>query len=378
MRRIRGQLFVPAAAVLTSCTALLGIDQDYTEVPSTPDASSSKDRASSPDVACSPGDLEKDPHNCGRCGHDCQGGNCAGGACQAMTVASESAPWGIVVDGAEVYFASNLNAPNGSVWKCSTAGCGTKSFALASRLGSPSRVAVQSGTVYWTNFTGETIESCPLTGCSNQTSTPLAAEQHGPDGIAVYDGVLYWTNRDPGDGGTPPNVSKCLLANCKDSITIVAPNETSPIDIAVDSTGIYWVGGEAVRYCPLDGGQNDTKYLAMGQAGAQFVTQFGGRLYWTESESAGSVQSCAESKCSPATFATTADPNGVAVDSSGVYWVTGGMTGTVLMCPLDGCPPSGPRLLAQGAGSFFGVALDTTSVYWTNLSGGSVMKVAKP
>jgi hypothetical protein len=47
---------------------------------------------------CGP-DLETDPHDCGVCGHDCQGGDCAAGRCQPFVLAENAAaPNYIVAD----------------------------------------------------------------------------------------------------------------------------------------------------------------------------------------------------------------------------------------------------------------------------------------
>ena len=67
-----------------------------------------------------------------------------------------------------------------------------------------------------------------------------------------------------------------------------------------------------------------------------------------------------------------AHPLGIAVDATSVYW-TNYEGGTVQKVGLGG---GTPVTLASGQATPYDIAVDATSVYWTNL-GGTVMKVAK-
>jgi formylglycine-generating enzyme required for sulfatase activity len=61
----------------------------------------------------------------------------------------------------------------------------------------------------------------------------------------------------------------------------------------------------------------------------------------------------------------------VAVDATTVYW-TNNSGGTVMKVPTGGGTPTA---LASGQGYPYDIAVDATTVYWTNNSGGTVMKV---
>jgi hypothetical protein len=383
MRGPRSPLWwIIEAVALTGCTDLLGIDRDYTEAPQ--DAGASHEAAPSPEASCSSANLHTDSQNCGRCSHDCQGGGCVGGVCQPVVLASLDSPWGIAVDANNVYFTTDV--PDGSVYECPLSGCSGKPVVLASGLASPARIVVQSDTVYWANYLGGSIDSCPVNGCTDGKPSVLAMGQEDPTGIAVYGDFVYWTNSAFSGVGS---VRKCPTKG--GATTTLAPHEIAPETVAVDGSGVYWVGaggdggsGE-LKFCALDGGEPTP--LVKDQSGAFFVTLFQGSVYWSDQTPSGFVRSCSEPTCATITSVASPDkPAEVAVDASGIYWVSYVSDGTIQKCPPlpAGCGSAPPTYLARNQGTPFAIALDETSVYWTNTkgadggTGGNVMKVAKP
>jgi len=79
---------------------------------------------------------------------------------------------------------------------------------------------------------------------------------------------------------------------------------------------------------------------------------------------------CKSSICQPVPIATADLPNGIAVDMTSVYWTnTGpasGGSGTVMKSSLSG---GSPVTLAGGQEAPYGVAVDAKNVYWTNFCG---------
>lgn len=126
--------------------------------------------------------------------------------------------------------------------------------------------------------------------------------------------------------------------------------------------------------------------LASGLNHPWFMTADSQNVYWTEwgdnwGAGNGSVRGCSVNGCmaGPTSYAIgLTNPRGIAVDATNIYYATatyGGVTGGIWSCAVAGCNGS-PALLAD-AGIPFGVAVDSTYVYWVDWDDGSVHKVAK-
>ena len=90
----------------------------------------------------------------------------------------------------------------------------------------------------------------------------------------------------------------------------------------------------------------------------------------------GAVMKAPLSGGTPTTLAA-ASPSNIAVDATSVYWTEQG-SGTVMQVPLVGGTPT---TLASGQNGPYAITVDGASVYWTNSAipgvslGGSVMKL---
>ncbi len=140
-RRIALTLLVAAVCMMNGCRQLIGVDPiDYdpgavdsgkNEPKSEPDdGGATADSAvaggdDAPDVhvsadsACG-ADLKTDPHHCGRCGHDCLGGRCLDGMCDARMLAGNlPAPLAIAAFSGWVYWG---DAESGMISRVKTDG----------------------------------------------------------------------------------------------------------------------------------------------------------------------------------------------------------------------------------------------------------------
>jgi hypothetical protein len=108
--------------------------------------------------------------------------------------------------------------------------------------------------------------------------------------------------------------------------------------------------------------------VAAGQNGISSLTARGGIVYWTAADD-GTVMSVPGTGGTPSAlaFGLTA-PSGIAVDSVNAYWLT--TDPAVMSAPLSG---GNAVVLAAAPGDW--LALDATSVYWSDGAGGTISSV---
>jgi hypothetical protein len=404
---VAGALMLTPLLLLGACPSLgeigVGGPLDATVDRGTPRAEGGADaqpdttpRDASVDVRCT-AEVGTDPHNCGRCGHDCLGGGCTGGACEAVVLyAGSDTPTSIVVDGPSVLVTVDTRPGfDGYLFRCEAADCkGTRTI-LATGLPNPWFAVGHGGMVFWDNggtqdggtFTAGSIVGCPETGCSDSGPVVYSPEGGGLDGGASLSGLaldstyLYWaaTNNNSllEQTGT---ILRCATVDCAGTLVpLVSGASFIPIVVQVDPSFVYWtdLGTNQVLRCKLPSCGGNPQVFANNQNSPSGLALYGGSVYWTQGADEGGILRCPASGCgtAPTTLATEqANPFGLAVDDSGVYW-TNINDGTVRHCPLDGC--SKPTVLARTEAPF-AIALDALSVYFTNsTTRGGVLRVAK-
>jgi hypothetical protein len=241
--------------------------------------------------SCTPIDVETNMDHCGACNHSCLGGACTDGKCAAIAVVTGlDAPQDVAVDDTNVYVTTRGSQPEGigtgSVWK------------VAKTAGIPIR---------------------------------LASGLNNPDFIAQYRDHLYWSNNNT-DCSTAGSVMRVSIAG--GGSTTIKSGLRCPQDVAVDSTGVYWVTYSSAEV-------------------------------WTASHD-GSSSTMLVSK--PDQWAPLF---GIAVDDSFIYFTHAADSGAALKMPKTG---GAVTVLASSQQHPEGIAVDTTRVYWANTFGGSVMQ----
>jgi len=358
---------------------------------------------------CAPdADFTNDPANCGRCGHGCLEAGCAASACQPKVVSiATGIPNFLTIADSNIYWtqiSSGGTSPNAVMIAPAAGGNAVVVHLLA---GPGWGVGTDTERLYW-GITGNNnyntlfgVYQCPLAGCTDagpQLIGPADYYQGSSfkwdslDGFTVTSDVLYVATQQgflnecplpPVDGG-----------GCKAAVSGL----NSPASPRADDAGVVW----ANQGNPLSQNQFNTGSIeTCSPSGScptptpmdpsiqpQFLAISPTYVVWTEVTAntsghyLGNVMSCLRNACEEnlVTLATNqVFPQGIAMDKTRAYWADQS-AGTVLSCPIGGCPDGGPTVLSTSdAGMPFQVALDDSAVYWTNqVPGGAIMRVAKP
>jgi len=229
---------------------------------------------------------------------------------------------------------------------------------LVSGLSNPTGLAVDTDTVYWTEFGGLIRKASKTSGIP----ITLYASQNNPQGIAVDDSTVFF-----GDGVNMRSVPKSGGTS-----TILAA--ATPSQIALDSSAIYWTDGAgAVRKMPKTGGSPVT--IATDTNSPSGVKTDGVNVYWSEFSSPGKIWRVSVNGGTPVLLGTQVNNRGVAIDptSSNVYWGENVFVnaGRIDSAPANGGPPTN---LVTGLNNVWDVAADGTSVFWIEDRTGGVVR----
>jgi hypothetical protein len=168
----------------------------------------------------------------------------------------------------------------------------------------------------------------------------MATSLKDPGGVAVDASYIYFAEQ--GTSGAPNFRHDGLISRVPvggGAKAALATGEYHPFGVTIDATNIYWTSKDdnagsvgSIRSMPLGGGAVTTL---------------------------------------SASFTSEDNPHFVAVDASNVYWTT---ATTVKKVPIGG---GAATTLASGVNNAYGIALDATTVYFTEYAGNLVSSVPK-
>jgi hypothetical protein len=269
-----------------------------------------------------------------------------GGPVSTLATVPGNAGSSLVTDGREVYWAEKgvvVNAiqetPN-ALFSVPVEG-GAVSTLWSSLEGEYLRsLAVDPTGVYGTVWPGTALVRVPLAG---GTTTTFASGLYAPEGLTVAGTMVYWVAVDEYSGGMPPKPGALLAMPIGGGTPVTfAQGGADPGEVVTNSTNLIWTSGGT------DPSSQISALVTEPLAGGATTTLAGPFTYW---------------------------PLGaIAADNASVYFgvANPGLAPSTLM-KVDVTGASPPKNLASA--SVYGLAVDSTSVYWTDGVAGSVMKL---
>lgn len=398
-----------ASIALAGCSAIIGV-KDLTYDPNASengggdgggsDGASGADGGGDAGATCV-ADLQTDKANCGRCGHDCGGGECNAGKCQPIQIgAVNGAPLEFVfVSASHVFVAPlvRLTTDTGGLWRIAKSGGAVEEYVKLRYaewmvgLGDKLWFTVEDDPANGSDKTGG-LYTCPLEGAA-PCAPSLVAAADNPRALVLDKGALYY-----GDQAADKGLMK-----------IVPPGAPAIFRAGFGFPRYLFVDGEAafynVTYAPSSPPQKGRLIEILPDAGYEIRYEYSsdtanaGRLVGSPSSllvtgydydgptSKGVVHRVPRAggvlPCDYGGDGNTR-PFGLAADGTRVYWTNLGTgaaepytAGSLATCELAGCCAS-PEILWKGDGEPSAVALDDAFVYWVVEKTGAVWKVAKP
>jgi hypothetical protein len=151
---------------------------------------------------------------------------------------------------------------------------------------------------------------------------------------------------------------------------------TGPFGVAADSSGVYVANPyndppddpPQVKKVPLAGGSVTSLATSPSGTGPYYLALDDSYIYWTAHATAtGAIMKTAKDGSSSTPIASNQDrPYAIAIDSTTAYWTN--LSGTVMKVSLSGGTPT---LLATGQPTPTGIAVNGSSVYWVNANNGT-------
>ncbi len=302
-------------------------------------------------------DVQNDVKHCGGCDVVCDdGGLCKSGVCSYATVlgAVPGIPGGFALADSRLYW-----GVEGTIYSVSVDGGDTSPVTAGNA--SAHGLIVRGGEIYWR---GGQLASAPLTGGDSQVLT----EQAGNGPLTSDEQYLYWPDQTTG------NVYRLPLEG---GDPVVLSDNSSGNAIAVDATGVYFSGFDAVYRTPLDGGSRTE--LATPDSTPALLKIVGSKLYYT----ADTLLYSHDLTTNAGDVVPIGQSGDFAVDGDLVYYIgqlrsaTGVTTLAVNRIALDGTGMTTLALADQPQE----LLIDATNVYWldsgpNNISS-SVRKISK-
>ena len=389
-------------ACAVACSVLTSLDElAPTIVDGGSDSSAApKADSSTMDAPTCAADTQKDPHNCGACGHDCCSGECLAGVCQSRVIATQQsdAAW-IIADSQNVYWLiDSFNfqpVPSGTAIRRAniTGTPNVTDFVTGRHVYRGNGVQTDGKSIIWVEFD---LSASPPFQFSQANKVPNAdggtdfkrfgifnpATQFGLfAGYVVGTQWVYWFATSQFDCPNAGQFQSCLFraptANLAQREVVYPGGLAAGAAIVADDSFVYFGSPNQVM-------RISTTTDAGVSAIAPSIQKAGGlalnntTVFWTE-PAGGSIALADKAPPGPDGGARTllADsqnaPSDLVTFGSDVYWQN---QDGIVRCPQSGCPASGPItvLSATQVASF---ALTDQCIFYSKRDAQTVNVIAR-
>lgn len=305
-------------------------------------------------------DLLVNASHCGACGKSCISGMCVAGRCKPL-VLGDGAVGQLALDAVTVYFTTAAG-----VSKVKKTGGAVN--VLSADVGPSDAIVLLDTSVYFATSLPQpnaVLYRVPQAGGS---PTPILEGLAEPRRLATDGAYIYLTNHAEDDTGGVYRIDK---AGDNPEILVNAPF----------ASGLTIMGSHLWAYTTSADGNGLVELYSEDQGGTVFVTATdrpwgvthdGTSFFWTSYDADRAVERSSSDGADVTKIAGGPGENQhIAVDATHVYW-TAANDGLYRVVKTGG----DPELLYTG-GSPYGLALDSTFIYFVNLDTKQVLKLAK-
>lgn len=313
-------------------------------------------------------DTSNDNANCGACGTACSVGSvCAVGRCVTIVAKGLESARSVALDTTSVYW---VTAGDGKAWSAPVGGGPAASLITSGAAGNPWQPVPVGASLFIATYNSGTIEKVAVTGGAATTVITVPGGSGTVTSMASDGTSLFWVD------WSNSTVSRSTLTGANATTLLHgSPQVVSPNTIATDGTYLYWANGgtslgtATVYRSGLDG--SNPIALASGQNGGVYPLAVDGtNVYFGTNLDSAIYVVPATGAAAPTKYATTSTaPGGIALDATSVYWTDAavmkmskaGGAATTLVTYNANLSTAAPY-----AADFASIAVNGSRVFWSS------------
>jgi hypothetical protein len=318
------------------------------------------------------------------CAATCAFNVCAGAACAVTKIASESHPYDVTTVGGAAFWTT---IP--AISACLSPPCAVATPLVTSTVGHTytSIATAQSASVDYL-FTSDNTGGYGVwrTGLTGTPHDDWAAAQNNAGALAISGSVIAFGDQGRTYRGAVGTIGVTTVMNVGPGFFSAAAQGNEALhNVAIDATSVFAASAADVYKCPVAstcltnpataGTSAMPKVMALAiDAGTLYAlggspfTAGGRETLWSVSTSGGAVNEVGHVDVA---IDGQGSPFGLLVDGENLYF--GSFDGNLYTCQKSACTP---KVFVPGAKPF-GLAQDSTYVYWASYWGGGVYRVLK-